>query len=183
MSEKTERLGICDLCKGAIRPAFWYTSKGKPRRYCSRDCRNTANSRAGAAIRATKQKDRVAAGEWQNPHILRPPTPAEQSHRAALGRRREVEAGTWRNPALTDEARAKLSKPRKHSGALAGAIEKLGAGAKLADLTIEEQDAHRAYRREQQKRRWESMTEDQRNSRREQWRRSWHKRQGKADKP
>jgi hypothetical protein len=64
-----------------------------------------------------------------------------------------VEAGSWRNPALADQAREKLSRPRRHSGVLHSAIEKLKQGAKVADLTPEEQEAHRAYRRGLQDRR------------------------------
>ncbi|HEY4690860.1 MAG TPA: hypothetical protein VIK33_16230 [Anaerolineae bacterium] len=105
----------------------WYTRRG-PRLHCSIDCKNTANSRAGAHIRAEKARARVRRGEWQNPHLLNPPSPEEQSRRARLGRTREVRAGTWRNPALSSAARKKLSRPRKHGGALARAIEKLSRG-------------------------------------------------------
>lgn len=144
---KTRPLGVCDHCGGPIRRSEWYTSKRKPRRYCCRDCRNTANSRAGAPIRSVKILAHIRAGTWQNPHILHPPTPAEQAARARKGRLREVRAGRWRNPALTLEARRKLSRPRRHSGALHAAIEKLRNG-KMADLTPEERDAYRAYRRD-----------------------------------
>ena len=147
MAKKQKPLGICDLCGGEIPPHLGeYTSKGQPRLYCSRDCRNTANSRAGSPERARKARQRVARGEWQNPAKLNPPTGEEQAHRARLGRRREVEAGTWRNPALDNAARKKLSRPRKHSGPLHQAIEKLSRGQKMADLTPEEQQAHRRYR-------------------------------------
>jgi hypothetical protein len=60
---------------------------------------------------------------------------------------REVADGRWRNPALTDEARKKLSRPRKHSDVLYAAIEKLRT-MKMSDLTIEERDAYHAYRSE-----------------------------------
>ena len=65
-------------------------------------------------------------------------------------RKAEVEAGTWRNPALTDEAREKLSRPRKHADnpTLHSAIEKLRQGTPVADLTPAEQEAHRTYRRQ-----------------------------------
>jgi len=176
MSAKIRPLGICDHCGGAIRTGYWYTSKGQPRRYCSLDCRNTANSRAGASIRSQKQLEHVQKGEWQNPHLLNPPTGAEQARRARLGRRREVLAGCWRNPGLTPEAREINSRPRKHSGALASAIEKLKAAKCVADLTPEEQEAHRVYRKQLQKSRWTSMTEAEREQRREQYRQSWRKR-------
>lgn len=144
---KEQTLGICDNCLGEIPHDEWYTSKGKPRQYCGRDCRNTGNSRAGAPIRSAKAKRRVARGEWQNPHHLNPPTPTEQSRRARFGRRREVKAGTWRNPALSDKAKEKLSRPRKHEPALHGVLEKLKQGARVTDLTPDEQELHRTYRR------------------------------------
>lgn len=147
MSDKVRPLGVCDNCGGAIPRERWYTSKRKPRRYCCVDCRNAGNSHAGEATRYAKMLAHIAAGEWKNPVELRPPTSEEQAHRARLGRLREVESGTWRNPAKSDEARQKLSRPRKHSGALADAIEKLRQGVSVADLTPEEQEAHRAYRR------------------------------------
>ena len=145
---KQQALGICDNCLSEIPRDEWYTSKGKPRLYCGRDCRNTGNSRAGAPIRSVKAKRRVARGEWQNSHHLNPPTPTEQSRRARLGRRREVKAGTWRNPALSDEAKDKLSRPRKHDPALHAVLEKLKQGIRVSELTPEEQELHRAYRRE-----------------------------------
>lgn len=67
MPEKKAPLGICDHCGGEIPEARHYTTKGTPRLYCSRDCRNTANSRAGAHILSRKGKERVRRGEWQNP--------------------------------------------------------------------------------------------------------------------
>ncbi len=143
---KQQALGVCDNCLSEIPRDEWYTSKGKPRLYCGRDCRNTGNSRAGAPIRSAKAKRRVARGEWQNPHHLNPPAPAEQSRRASLGRRREVKAGTWRNPALSDEAKEKLSRPRKHDPELHAVLEKLKGGS-VADLTPEEKQIHRAYKR------------------------------------
>lgn len=145
---KVEPVGVCDLCKGPIDRRFWYTSKGRPRCFCSRDCRNTANSRAGIPVRREKTLKRVAAGTWKNPAKLRPPTPEEQSERARKGRLREVTVGTWRNPALTDQARVKLSRPRRHDGVIHSALEKLKQGGRIADLTTEEQEAHRAYRRD-----------------------------------
>jgi len=145
---KRQPLGVCDLCRAPIPLADWYTSKGKPRLYCSVDCKNTANSRAGVPVRREKTLARIARGEWQNPAELRPPTSDEQSYRARKGRKREVAEGHWRNPALSDEARRKLSRPRKHDGILHLVIEKLKQGLGVADLTPEEQDAHRAYRKQ-----------------------------------
>ncbi len=146
MRNKQQPIGICDLCLTPIPHERWYTSKGAPRRYCpDTDCRNTANSRAGAPIRAEKQREHVRRGEWKNPAKLNPPSREEQSKRSRLGRLREVARGIWRNPALTPAAREKLSRPRKHSGALHRAMEKLRSG-KMADLTDEERAAWRAYR-------------------------------------
>jgi hypothetical protein len=148
MADKQNPIGICDLCGDSIPSSRWYTSKGKPRLYCTRTCRNTANSRNGNPIRIQKQIERVARGEWQNPARLRSPTPEEQSARARKGRLREVEAGTWRNPALGDSARQKLSRPRKYSGALHSAIEKLKRGLSVSELTAEEHEAHKEYQRQ-----------------------------------
>jgi hypothetical protein len=68
MGNKIAPIGICDLCGEAFPVGVApYTSKGRPRRYCSRRCQNTANSRAGAAIRSDKMRERVQSGEWQNP--------------------------------------------------------------------------------------------------------------------
>ena len=162
---KAEPVGICDLCKGPIPAGDWYTRRG-PRLYCCRDCRNTGNSRGPARpIRGQKARRRVALGLWQNPMRLRPPTGAEQAARARLGRLREVRAGQWHNPALTAAAHAKLSRPRKYAGDLARAIEKLKAGARVADLTPAEQEAHRAYRRGQAAALWARMPEERRKHR------------------
>ncbi len=146
MAKKTEPLGICDHCKGEIPHDLWYTVKGTPRLHCNIQCRQTANSRVGSEIRSKKARQRVARGQWQNPREINPPDPARIAAGVSQARKREVKAGTWRNPALTDEARKKLSRPRKHSGALHRAIEKLKQGLKIADLTPEEVGAHRAYR-------------------------------------
>ena len=146
MTEKKRTLGICDHCGEEMPRWRRYTSKGKPRLYCSRKCRNTANSRAGAKVRSRKIRQRMARGEWVNPVEIRPPTPEEQAERARKGRKREVAERRWRNPALSDEARRKLSRPRKHFGILHQALEKLRYGS-VADLTEEEAEAHRAYRR------------------------------------
>lgn len=148
MSQKQKPIGICDFCGGSIPQAFWYTTKRKPRRYCCLDCKNTANSRAGSPVRREKALQRVANGTWICPAKVRPLTSAEQSARARKGRLREVAAGTWRNPALSAEAREKLSRPRIHSGVLHSAIEKLDQGLLMTDLTDEEREAYRNYRRE-----------------------------------
>lgn len=158
MSEKTAPLGICDLC-GETFPAgvSLYTKRG-PRRYCSIECRNTANSRDGAEIRARKARERVARGEWENPSpFVREDATEAERHlaRRKIGqgvtrrRRAEVRAGIWRNPALDDAAREKLSRPRAHADnpALHRAIERLRTGDKMSDLTIEEADAYRTWRR------------------------------------
>ena len=147
MPTKKHPLGVCDLCNGPISPGDWYTSKRRPRLYCSIDCRNTANSRNGNPERVRKLRIAVAAGAWQNPAHLRPPTSAEQSDRSRQGRLREVAEGRWRNPGLTPEARAINSLPHKHSGPLAAAIEKLKVCRRLADLTDDEHAAYLAYSR------------------------------------
>ena len=148
MVDKQKPIGICDLCLGPIPRADWHTSKGHLRLYCSVDCRNTANSRNGNPVRIEKLRKHVARGEWQNPAKLHPPTPEEQAARARKGRLREVAVGAWRNPALDDAARQKLSRPRKHTGPLHSAIEKLKRGLSVVELTFEEQTAHREYRRQ-----------------------------------
>lgn len=156
MSEKTEPIGICDLCTGEIPPERWYTRRG-PRRYCSRECRNTGNSRAGNPARIRKAKQRVADGTWFNP--TQPATPEEQGRRARLGRLREVAEGRWRNPALTEEAREKLSRPRVHSGALHRAMEKLEAGkGGMATLRPGERAAYLAYRQDMRERKKRTMS-------------------------
>lgn len=149
MATKRQPIGICDHCKGEIPPGDWYTAHGKPRLYCSIDCRNTANSRNGNPVRTAKLRQAVADGRWQNPAHLRPPTCEEQSARSRKGRLREGAEGRWRNPALDPAARAKLSRPRKHADdpLLHRAIERLRQGGKMRDLTPEEHASYRAYRR------------------------------------
>ncbi len=185
MPEKVKPIGVCDHCGGGIPPGQWYTSKRRPRLHCSFECKQAANSQAGAPIRREKMRRRVERGEWQNPHHLNPPTPEEQSRRARLGRKREVTAGAWRNPALDDEARAKLSRPRKHRGVLHAAIEKLGRGLKSSDLTEEEREAFNAHQRrlvaarrdevnaiarKNYRRRQNEMTDEEREAQRAKWR-------------
>lgn len=172
---KTAPLGVCDLCGDPISAEDWYTSKGAPRRYCSIDCRNTANSRAGAHIIGAKTRQRIARGEWQNPAVLHPPSAAAIGAASRITRRREVAEGRWRNPGLTPEARAINSRPHKHTGALASAIERLRHGH-VADLTPEEAEAHRAYRRTQGAAWRAGFTADQRSHWRSRWRAYWRKR-------
>lgn len=181
MTDKGQPVGICDYCLGPIPPGEWYTRRG-PRLYCSIDCRNTANARAGAAIISRKNKERIAAGTWRNPAELRPPTPEEQAHRARLGRLREVAAGRWRNPALDPAARAKLSRPRKHTGELASAIDKLNRGT-MADLTEGERAAYHNYRKRQRATLAARMTPAQRDHRRAQWRTHYHRQRGRKRAP
>lgn len=186
--EKRAPLGICDQCGGPIAPGDWYTSKGRPRLHCSLQCKLTANSRAGAPIRARKAKARVASGTWINPRSGMTPeqVTAVQSRASRAARLHEVAEGRWRNPALSPEARAKLSRPRKHSGPLASAMEKLRAGrGATATLTEEEhaawlayraeqrdrrRDAIRAYYRARWARRWRAMSEAERERLRARWR-------------
>lgn len=144
---KTQPIGTCDHCLGPIPADEWYTRRG-PRRYCCIDCRNTANSRNGEPVRHAKMMERVEAGEWVNPRSLMTPEEisAAQSEASRKGRLREVAEGRWRNPALTDAARAKLSRPRKHHGLLHTALEKLTAGKRMAELTVAERRVYHAYR-------------------------------------
>lgn len=134
------------------------------------------NSRSGAPVRRQKAIERVASGQWQNPARIRPPTSIEQAERARKGRLREVAEGRWRNPGLNPQAQEINSRPHKHSGALASAIEKLKAGARVADLSQDEQEAHRAYRRSLEREHRARMTEGERERRRAQYRKSWYKR-------
>jgi hypothetical protein len=68
MGDKIAPIEVYDLYGEAFSAGVApYTSKGKLRRYCSRKCQNTTNSRAGAAIRSEKMQQRVQCGEWQNP--------------------------------------------------------------------------------------------------------------------
>lgn len=195
MPDKTQPIGTCDHCLGPIPPGQWRTRRG-PRLYCSLECRNTANSRAGNPVRVQKLRQAVQTGTWQNPAKLRPPTPEEQSARSRKGRLREVAEGRWRNPALTPAARAKLSRPRKHSGPLASAIERLKTGVSMSGLTIEEADAYRSYARQRRAARRDAanayhrqryhirqsaLTDEQRQAQRQRWRAANRRR--KANKP
>ncbi len=71
-----------------------------------------------------------------------------QSDASRKGRLREVAEGRWYNPALSDEARQKLSQPRKLSGVLHQAMEKLNQKVSVTNLTPEEREEYRRYRRE-----------------------------------
>lgn len=179
MTTKTAALGICDQCGGEIPPHLGdYTSKGSPRLHCSRDCRNTANSRAGAEERGRQARLRVAHGQWVNPATINKPDPANISAGVSLARKAEVEAGTWRNPALDDEAREKLSRPRVHTDdpILHSAIEKLGRGLRVNRLTPDEQRAHRAWRRNQRRAWWQGKSEAEKEAQRRKWRELWRRR-------
>ena len=144
---KQQTIGICDLCGSAIPRGQWYTKHG-PRVYCSPECRQTGNSRNGNAKRVTKLKRRIRQGRWKNPRdglsveMLR----TLQSAASKKARVREVAEGRWRNPALSESAKRKLSRPRKHHGALHRAIEKLRT-LSTQDLTSAERRAYRAYRK------------------------------------
>lgn len=185
MPDKRAPLGTCDLCDTVMPANRWYTSKGTPRLYCSRDCRNTANSRHGSAVRSQKVRERIARGEWTNPAEITKPDPAKVGAGVSRARKAEVEAGTWRNPALTAEARRKLSRPRKHQGQLHSVLQKLKQGQKVRDLTPEEREIHREYRRtlaarrrneinrearRRYKQRQEAMTPKERQEQRRKWR-------------
>lgn len=149
MPEKIQAIGICDFCLGQIPPDLGnWTSKGTPRLHCSLVCRQTANSRIGNPIRVEKIRQAIQRGEWIRPDTITKPDPANISAGVSNARKAEVAAETWRNPGLTDEARAINSMPHKHSGPLASAIEKLGAGSRMADLTTDEQEHYRAWRRQ-----------------------------------
>jgi hypothetical protein len=166
MSEKQSPLGICDLCHGAIPRDEWYTSKGKPRQYCSLDCRNTANSRVGAPIRSEKAQRRVRLGLWQNPRKALSPERIHELQMAASrkARLREVEAGRWRNPALDAAAREKLSRPRRHADnpLLHRAFELMRQGIKARDLPPDVRAAHNAYQRERAAERGDELRAKQR---------------------
>ena len=150
-TEKTAPIGICDHCGGPIPPDEWYHRRG-PRRYCCIDCRNAANSQNSKAIRSAKTIERIEAGTWFNPRSRMTPEAihAAQSNASRKGRLREVAEGRWRNPALDDAAREKLSRPRKYADnpVLHRALERLRTGVRVAGLTDEERAAHRAYRAE-----------------------------------
>lgn len=182
MTEKTAPLGICDLC-GEPFPAgvSLYTNKGRPRRYCSIDCRNAANARTGAPIIRERNLERMRRGEWQNPAAEM--TDEERREYARRGARvraqqhkADIAAGAWRNPADAPGAREKLSRPRVHQDnpALHSAMEKLHHGT-MADLTDEERTAFYAHRRVLYQRR----LDEARRYRRAQYRRLMSTEQGR----
>lgn len=146
--DKILPIGICDRCGGPIKPDEFYTRRG-PRRYCSVDCKNTANSRSGAPERSRKAKQRVAAGIWYNPRSEMTPEriSAVQSSASRKARLKEVAENRWKNPAITDEARVKLSLPRKFRGALHSAIQKRNRGIRMPEMTSEERSQLREHQR------------------------------------
>lgn len=171
MTAKRAPVGICDLCGGSIPRGEWYTTKDRARLHCSTTCKATANSRAGASIRSRRAKQRVARGEWYNPRsqMTSDEISRVQSKASRTARLREVRENRWRNPALDDAARAKLSRPRKHSGALARAIDRLNRRMPVSQLTPAEQRAYRAYRHDLKTRRRDEVNQ----KRQEWWRRRW----------
>ena len=171
---KTQPVGVCDLCLGVIPPDQWYTSRGTPRLHCCLDCKNTANSRAGAPVRSAKTRLAIGLGQWTNPASIRQPDPEKVSIGVSRARKAEVKAGAWRNPALDPAAREKLSKPRRHTGDLAKAIEKLRHG-KMADLTEAEHAAWLEYRRDLYRQHQAEMTIEQHEQQRERWRKYYRK--------
>lgn len=148
MAEKIKPIGICDVCGATMPHQDWYTTKGTPRLHCSLECKQAGNSRVGNTKRILKIKKRIAAGLWKNPasDMTAEQISANNSRTSKTARLREVAAGRWRNPALSAAAKRKLSRPRKHRGALHRAIEKLRRG-NMSQLTEAEKKAHRAWRK------------------------------------
>ncbi len=148
MAEKIQKLGICDTCLGRIKKRDWYTKKGFPRLHCSLECRQADNSRRGNPARVEKIRQHIADGTWVNPADgLSSERRSELNAKSArAGRLREVKEGRWRNPALSPAAREKLSRARKHSGALHAAIEKLRHSS-MESLSTEERAAYLDYRK------------------------------------
>jgi hypothetical protein len=151
-TEKRRPLGICDLCGDPIPEP--YTARGLGRLYCSTECRNAANSRAGSPVRRQKAIARFAQGLQVPPMCLEDPaTRGDHARKAARvhgeAMRKQVEAGTWRNPALDPGARDKLSRPRLHGDnpTLHAAIEKRKRGG-MASLTPAEHAAYMQHERE-----------------------------------
>jgi len=108
-----------------------------------------------------------------------------------MARKAEVSEGRWRNPALTDAARRKLSRPRKHTGALARAIDKARTGGMAGlppaaphahlrwrrELRHARADAIRRYQRERYHRLQGALARAERESQRERWRAQNRRRQ------
>ena len=96
----------CELCGEDVdaHGMGYYTTKGKPRRFCSDWCKATRNNRVGAPIRSPKARRRVKAGTWQNPAEHHTPESLRAASLAGAAVRREqhraaLEAGNWQNPA------------------------------------------------------------------------------------
>lgn len=183
MSQKEQPIGICDLCFVEIPESEWYTKAGKVRLHCSTVCRNTANARTGSDISRRRTLERMAAGEWVRPDLINKPTAEAIGAGVSRRRKKEVAAGTWRNPSQSDEARKKLSRPRVHGDnpLLKGAISKLTAGRTMADLSDAEAEEYRAYRRrlwpnqsekrqQRYRERQAAMTDEEREAQRAKWR-------------
>lgn len=201
MPDKLHPVGTCDVCGEPIPPNMWYTSKGKPRLHCSIDCRNAANSRRGAAVRSRQAKARVRRGIWKNPLWLESPE-SRRVHASIAGRKgrlQDVAAGTWRNPALSEAARTKLSRPRVHAEQplVHRAMELMRRGMKLRELPGEVHLAYNAYRRDlaaqnrehhrvraraSYRHRQAKMTEEERAAQRAKWRAANHRRQARGYK-
>lgn len=107
MSSKIAPLGVCDHCGNPIPRDEWYTSKGQPRRFCSLECKQTANSRAGNPERVRKLNQRIKSGTWRNPRSVMTPDQIHevQSRASRKARLKEIEEGRWINPALSESAR------------------------------------------------------------------------------
>lgn len=182
--EKIAAIGICDFCGKNIPTGEWWTSKGRPRLHCCIECRQAANSRK-MENRSEWMRSRIEDGEWVNPATINRPSSEVISKNSRAARLREVEEGRWRNPGQTSEAREKNSEPHKHTGVLASAIEKLRTTGKTSELSPEEQEAHRLYRKqlrnarkeeinqwhkEYYQKRMAAMTVEERDAQREKWR-------------
>lgn len=134
MTDKIAPIGICDLCGSQIPAGDHYTRRG-PRRYCSVECKNTGNSRAGEPVRYRKLLARIAAGTWTNPREGMTPeqVSAVQARASRTTRTREVSEGRWRNPALGLAARranADAARDRWADPEMAAAMRPLPADAR-----------------------------------------------------
>jgi hypothetical protein len=190
MPFKFEPIGICDFCRQPIK-INWYTKRRTPRLHCCIVCRQTSNTLKGMEKRLEKVKARIAAGTWVNPSSGF--TPEQRRRYAKLGSvaagakfKEEVAAGQWRNPALSTEARRKLSRPRTiKNKILHSAISKLTLGLKVADLTPQEAESHRVYRRNKSRALRASWTPEELDKQRAKWRvyanKYYHKRQASKE--
>ena len=147
----------CELCGDDVddHGLGHYTVDGKRRRFCSVECRQLHNARAGAPLRAIKMRQRVHSGLWTNPldfttHDERSEYGKRGGEARAAQAQAEIQQGTWVPPSTRPGAREKLSRPRKHTDdpVLHSALEKLTAGGHVPDLTDAEREAHNRYRRE-----------------------------------